>query len=188
MARRKAGIGGDLPSRRKTVGMQDHQWPAGKRIGELANPRRYMPGCTVIGGHPARLVSACQYGADIADPDKAHHAGVTINTRNRQCGPPGRRQRSMDRFDQWNAFFVDVVGKCPRRGVGGVCSMGPVAGPVDKQQGVALTAVHGDPAVPADALAGVSVDDDADLEIAGRSSHSGRGSGPSPRYRYPGRE
>ena len=135
MACRKAGIGVDLPSRRKAVGMQDHQRPAGERIGELANTRRHMPGRAVIGGHPASLAAGCQYCADVADPDKAHHLRVRINARNRQRGAPRRRKRAMDRFDQRNAFLVDVVGKCPRRGFGGVRRMGPVAGAVDKQQG-----------------------------------------------------
>ena len=47
MARRKAGIGGDLPSRRKAVGMEDYQRPTGKRITELANSLGLMAGCAV---------------------------------------------------------------------------------------------------------------------------------------------
>jgi len=135
MARRKAGIGGDLPSRRKAVGMEDHQRPAGKRISELANARRYMSGRAVIGGHPACLAPVCQYGADVADPDKAYHARVPIDARNCQCRPPGRRQRSMDRFDERNTFLVDVVVKRPRCGLRGVSGMRTVAGTVNKQQG-----------------------------------------------------
>ena len=83
MARRETRIGGELPARRKTVGMQDHQRPTGKRISELANPRRHMPDRAVIGGHPARLAPVCQYGADVADPDKAYHSRVPIDARNR---------------------------------------------------------------------------------------------------------
>ena len=83
----------------------------------------------------------------------------------------------MDRLDQRNAFLVDIVGKCPRRGLGGMGCQGPVAGAVDKQQGGAPPAVRGDPAVAADALAGVSVDDDADLEGTGRNRTRGEEAG-----------
>lgn len=107
----------------KTVGVQNYQRPAGKRISELANPRRHMPGCAVIRGHPARLAPVCQHSADVADPDKAYYSRVAIDARNRQRGPRVGASARWDRFDQWNAFFVDAVGKRPCSGLGRVSCM-----------------------------------------------------------------
>ena len=93
----------------------------------------------------------------------------------------------MDRFDQRNAFLVYIVGKRPRRGLGSVSCMGPVAGAVDKQQGGARPAVSNDPAIAADALTGISVSDGADLGREGgsrpRSEETGHHRGTDTRAR-----
>ena len=127
MARREAGIGIDLPPRRKAVGVQDHQRPVGKGIGELPNAGRRMPSGAVIGGHPARLAAACQHRADVPDADKAHHPRTRIDTCNRQRSTPRRSERAMDHLHQRNTFLLDIVGEHPRRGLGGMSGQGSMA-------------------------------------------------------------
>jgi hypothetical protein len=69
------------------------------------------------------------------DANKAHQPRARIDTRDRERGTTRRRQSAMDRLDQRDTFFIDIVGKCPRCGFGGVGRVRPVAGAIHQQQG-----------------------------------------------------
>ena len=96
----EAGIGGDVPARRQSVGMQDHQRFGVEGIGEFANARRDVPGGAVVRHHVPCTARMDKEGADVADADEADHPRRRVDPRDRHRGAACRRQRAMQRARQ----------------------------------------------------------------------------------------